>query len=589
MKHSFRKFMWKTWMTRFGNEPTELMYDFGRYLEAGPDKSVNMGYRGFSKSFITVCYALQRLYQDPQIEVLTVAGEGKQAKGNAALAWAWLTNFDFLSHMVPRGDLRYSAQAFDVQGGGLSKSESFAALSLFGSITGRRADLIIADDIETPNTASTELSRTDLRERYAELGGSILKPGGQVKVLGTPQTEDTIYADLALNKGYAMRIYPVRYPKPEEMTHYGPWLAPIISQRLQENPLLAGSTVDPARFPEDQLHERAIEYGLLGFRRQFLLWTDIGGMDVKPLKLRDCPVVDIPVPTLSNPLKVPSDLQWTSDPTRAVQGLEVDALNGESTMFYPMDTKAYREYWLPPEGVIMWVDPSGKGRDETVWVVLAQLGGRIFLVDRGSALEGFNSTTMLAIAKCAKRWKVNKIGIEQNAGLGMFAELLKPVLIKEGHNCTVEEDWATGQKEARIIDSLEALISEHRLVIALQVLKDDLHVDYPSVEDARKRFYRLTYQITRITRERGCLGHDDRIDALAAGCANFIGVLRRVLTKAAEESRQMEINKAVDLELAHQAQQLNERKVQGREHLRGLLKDVGGLARSSLFKGRGRR
>ncbi len=39
--------------------------------------------------------------------------------------------------------------------------------------------------------------------------------------------------------------------------------------------------------------------------------------------------------------------------------------------------------------------------------------------------------------------------------------------------------------------------------------------------------YRLAFQISRITREKGCLGKDDRVDALAGVCAHFVEVISR--------------------------------------------------------------
>jgi hypothetical protein len=66
---------------------------------------------------------------------------------------------------------------------------------LTGQITGSRADYIIADDIEVPKNSFTHV----LRERTAELVkefDAILKPGGRVVYLGTPQVEASLYNKL---------------------------------------------------------------------------------------------------------------------------------------------------------------------------------------------------------------------------------------------------------------------------------------------------------------------------------------------------------------------------------------------------------
>jgi hypothetical protein len=598
LKANFKNFMFKCWMTWFQQPPQPIMYDFGDRLQHGPDKDVLMGYRGMSKSYITVTYGAWTHHCDPEALILALAASGNAASGNAFLYWGMINKFPWLSHLKPSGILRYSATAFDVQGSKLEKSESFASMSVFsGDKTGRRADLIIPDDVETPNTSSTEGERTELRKHYAELGSAILRTDrlGKVKVLGTPQTEATIYTELAMDKGYGMRIYPVLYPKPEEMTHYGPWLDPKIRKALEDNPLLAGTSTTPARFSEADIQARLLEWGLTEFNRQFKLWTDVGEATERPLKLRDCPIINVPVPTLQEPLKVPSELRWDPSPINLVPGLQVDALNGDSLVYYPADTKEYREYWQKPEGIIIQVDPSGGGMDETTWGAIAQHNGRVFLLDMEGAIEGFSTPTLEGIAAMAKRWGAQRIRIEKNYGGGMFTALLRPALLKANHPCAIEEEFATGQKEVRMVDSLEALVSLHRLVFNRTVLQKDFPVRYAQVADAKQRFYRLTYQFTRVTKMKGALAHDDRLDMLASGARSFLGSLSRQLDEAAAESRAMEINKDVDYLIEQQRLEREAlgiydggRPSNGFRIGEAVGRDTGGLAGSPLFPGRGK-
>lgn len=598
LKRDFRNFAYKTWRTLFDNDPTPRMYEVAERLQHGPDRDIIMGWRGLSKSYITVTYAVWALYCDPTEIVLTVSGSGSGASGNAILAWGMVNGFDWLAHMKPSGMLRQSAHAFDVAGSRMEKSESFAAESLFGQITGRRASLIIPDDVETPNTSETEGDRSRLRVRYAELGGSILKPGGKIKVLGTAQTEQTLYLELATEKGYSMRMWPVVYPrahadpKKDELRKYGPWLAPSILQEVTANPELAGTSVEPSRFTEADLFARRLEYGSTEYDRQFKLFLDAGTANDKPLKLRDIPVIEIAVPTAADPLRVPSVLQWSPMPANQWADIQVDALNGDSQVFAPMALDSDKAFWQEPETKILEVDPSGEGKDETAWGVLAQHLGRVYLVHADARLEGFSTDTMKAIAKDAKIYGVHKVRIEKNYGGGMFGELLRPHLLAINHPCTIEEEVAGGvMKEQRIIDSLQGIISDHRLVIAAEVLRKDFKVEYDGVEQAKRRFYRLTYQLTRITKKKGALAHDDRVDMLASGVASFIGTLRRQLEEAARESR--------EAYLQEQAEKIIEtRRKQGQplfgleagpSRLGNFIKDVGGLAGSPLFRGRQKR
>lgn len=551
----FRNFMHKSWMTWFGNPPTARMYEVGERLQHGPSKDIVMGFRGLSKSFITVDFCVWSLDVDPTEIVLALSGSDKGAKGNAFLAWSVITGWDWLAHMKPSGQLRQSAQAFDVAGSRMEKCESFTANSLFGDNTGKRASLVLPDDIETPNTSETQGDRDRLRTRYQEIGGAILKPGGRIKVLGTPQHEQTVYSELATEKGYGLRIWPLLYPKADpdpkkdELRKYGPWLAPTIIAELAANPELAGTSTEPTRFPEAEILERRKEYGLIEFQRQFLLWMDAGTGNATPLKWRDIPVIEIerPDPTRNAPLLVPSSIQWSPLPANLYGDIEIDSLGGDSHVYAPNLSSRDENFWQEPESKVLIVDPSGEGADETAWVVLTQHLGLVGLVDMDARLEGFSAPTMKAIAECAKAWGVHKIVIEKNYGGGMFGELLRPHLFDVGHPCTIEEEIAGQvQKEVRIVDTLVGVVTDHRLWVSAEVVRKDFKVDYPDIEQAKRRYYRLTYQLSRITKVRGALAHDDRLDALATGVSKFQGMLRRQREEAQAQSREAYLQKQAE-------------------------------------------
>jgi hypothetical protein len=587
LKRDFKNFMWKTWMTRFGNAPSPRMYEIGDRLQHGSDRDEILGFRGVAKSNVTVTFGVWKLHCDQKEIILTVSGSGDGAKGNAVLAWDMVNSFDWLAHLKPRANQRHSTYAFDVAGTATEKSESFAAMSLFGQLTGRRASGIIPDDVETPNTSATEGDRSELRTRYAELGGAILKPGGWIKVLGTPQTEQTIYLELATERGYTMYILPALYPLASELAKYGPWLSPAIARELAANAALSGTSTEPTRFSEGDLLARKLEYGATEFDRQFKLYLDAGLANAKPLKLRDIPVVEIPEPTPQDPLKVPGEMIWSPVPSNQWADIQVDALNGDSQVYAPMKI----DLWQEPEMKILVVDPSGEGKDETAWAVLTQHLGRVGLVHQDARLEGFSHDTLMAIANDAKIYSVHKIIIEKNYGGGMFGELLRAALLEVTYGCSIEELTAGQvQKEVRVVDTLEPLVTGHRLWIAAAVLRKDFSAgkDYVGIEQAKRRFYRLTYQLTRITKQKGCLAHDDRVDALASGVATFMGALRRQLETAAQDSREAYLKQAAD-------DLIESRRKQGLplfgleappSRIGQLVKDVGGLIGSPYFRGR---
>ncbi len=159
-------------------------------------------------------------------------------------------------------------------------------------------------------------------------------------------------------------------------------------------------------------------------------------------------------------------------------------------------------------------------KDETAYAIIKYLNGYLFLLDVGGYREGYSDATLQQLANKAKFYGVNEIVIEGNYGDGMFTKLFMPILIRT-HNCAVKEVKNTSQKEARIIDTLEPVMMRHKLIVHKQVIIDDyaIYEGNPS--------YSLFYQMTRLSRERGSLGHDDRLDALTMAVAYWLEQMDR--------------------------------------------------------------
>lgn len=538
LKDNFKNYLWKTWRTLGLGDPSPLQYDFADYLQDRRSVAKGLGarkellaFRGAAKTYVTTTYADWRLYRNQEEHVLVTSATAGFAKAISTFAFMMITTFDWLMHLAPRPDQRQAAQAFDVNGAPASKDTSLAAESIFGQITGRRASLIIGDDLETPNTSDTEGSRTELRKRIGEFGAIIL-PGGDIFYLGTPQVEDTIYKHNVEEKGYEARIYPITYPivsadpKKDELRRYGPALAPIIRKALEANPELAGTSTEPVRFDESDIAARRIEWGATEFDRQFKLFLDAGVGRGNPLKMRDLIVLDIP---RSNPPKLPSDLQYAPIPANALSNLKVDGMTGDSICYAP----GVAGQWLPVEDTICWIDPSGEGTDETTWTIAATLMGYVALLWQGYSLDGHTPGTMMNIAIDCQAWGVGTVKVESNFGQGMFGELLKPVFHEIKHPVTIlDERQGTQSKEQRIVTTMEPLSTAHRLIVNAEMLRRDFEVLYDHVEDGKRRYYRWTYQFSRMTTHRGCVAHDDRIDGSASAAKHFVGILQRALADA---------------------------------------------------------
>ena len=183
-------------------------------------------------------------------------------------------------------------------------------------------------------------------------------------------------------------------------------------------------------------------------------------------------------------------------------------LSGDK-FYAPEDTVGRAKY----TGSVMAIDPSGRGSDETAYSIVKMLNGYLYVVDCGGVEGGYSDTTLQHLTDLAKIHQVNTVLIESNFGDGMFTELLKPYMLKT-YPVTLEEVRHNTQKEQRIIDTLEPVMNQHRLVIDPKVVQKD----YDSVQNMPPEKgikYMLTYQMTRITKQRGALAHDDRLDVLA--------------------------------------------------------------------------
>lgn len=487
--------------------PTPVQYQVADYLQEGPSRRIIMAYRGCGKSFLTAGYVLWRLRRDPDCKVLVISAAQDRADAFSVFCHDLLRNWFMVKDLFPSDTQRFSKVAFDVYGAKPDQSPSVRSSGIFGQITGSRADLIVADDVETPQSCETQLIRDKLRESIKEFD-SVIKPGGEIVFLGTPHTQDSVYAKLEVS-GYEVRIWPALYPTNKKFKdYYGDRLAPRIKADLSADPDLAGHPVDPKRFDWPELEARQLSIGRSTFNLQFLLDISLSDEERFPLKLRDLCVFRL------NREQGPNKVVWMANGDKA---LDLPSVGLHGDLFYK--PAQIGDEFLEYTGVVMSVDPSGRGSDELGYAVVAYLNGNLFLLASGGLRGGYSEPNLKKLALIAKEYKVKQILVESNLGLGMFSELLKRYL-GTIYPCSVEEVRHTKQKELRIIDTLEPVLNQHRLMVDTDVILHDLSSteSYPS--ETRSQ-YQLFFQLTRITKEKNSLRHDDRLDALAMAVQYF--------------------------------------------------------------------
>jgi len=491
--------------------PTPVQYDIANYLQHAPKRRMIQAFRGIGKSWITSAYCCWLLLNNADEKILVVSASKTRSDDFSIFTKRLINDVPFLQYLAAKEGQRDSNIAFDVAPAKPAHAPSVKSVGITGQLTGSRATRIIADDIESLNNSVTQTARDNLLNIIKEFD-SIISPGGEITYLGTPQSEMSIYKSLP-ERGYEVRIWTARYPK--NITKYGGTLANFITKAVEANPNLStdcggrGQPTDPLRFTDLDLVEREASYGKAGFALQFMLDTSLSDIDKYPLKLSDFIVLDLHSDVA--PVKV----AWASGKDQLLP-LESIGLSGD---------KWYKPMWVSPEwveyqGVVMFIDPSGKGKDETAYAVVKQLNGMLYLLEVGGFKEGYSESTLKALANVAKKHKVNFIDVEDNFGDGMFKTLLEAVMVTI-YPVTInpESNRTNTQKEKRIIDTLEPVLAQHRLVVARSVIEEDL-----KVEDPR---YSLFYQLTRITRDKGSLVQDDRLDALEGAVRYWQESLRR--------------------------------------------------------------
>ena len=534
----FRNFVFLCWRGLGLPDPTPVQYDIASYLQNGPKRSIVQAYRGVGKSWITSAYVLWWLYHNPADNILVVSASKTRADDFTTFTLRLINELPFLNHLAPKGEQRNSKIAFDVGPAPASHAPSVRSVGITGQITGSRANLVVADDIEVANNSWTPGMREKLLESIKEFD-AVLKPGESSKVLflGTPQSAESIYTILP-ERGYQTRIWPARVPSAKQRKSYGERLAPfVVNLELPE-----GDPVDPKRFSDLDLEERELSYGRSGFALQFQLDTSISDSERYPLKLTDLIVDDLDSTHGYEKLVYAADrsLEW---------GIETVGFTGDR-YYRPLSRVGQPTKY---EGIVMSIDPSGRGKDELGYSVMAKLSHQFFLLDCGGIRGGYGEDNLTKLALIAKRYAVTEIVHEANYGDGMWGQLFMPIL-RRHHPCTMTEVKHSTQKEKRIIETLEPVMNQHRLIVDRKLVERDLAFvrdDDPVLGVEQRLKYSLMFQLSHVTQDRGSLVHDDRLDALSMAVNYWVEKLGSDVDESIFKRLEERRNRELDIFLKH--------------------------------------
>jgi hypothetical protein len=507
LQQDFKLFLQALWGQLDLPSPTRAQYAIADYLQHGPKRLQIQAFRGVGKSWITGAFVLWTLFNNPEKKIMIISASKERADNMSIFLQKLIIETPWLVHLRPKSDdARWSRISFDVNCSP-HQAPSVKSVGITGQLTGSRADLMILDDIEVPGNSMTEMMREKLLQLCTE-AESILTPKSDSRImyLGTPQTTFTIYRKLA-ERNYRPFVWPARVPR--KLSNYEGLIAPQLQEDI-DNGAEPWSVTDPDRFQDEDLLEREAAMGRSNFMLQFMLDTSLSDAEKFPLKFQDLIVTSV------NPTQAPDSVVWCSDPRNVLKDLPTVGLPGD--YFYsPMQLQGE---WGPYTETICSVDPSGRGTDETAATYISQRNGFLYVHEIRSYRDGYSDNTLLDILRGCKKYNVTNLVIETNFGDGIVSELFRKHLQQTKQNIGIEEVRANVRKEERIIDALEPIMNQHRLIIDRGVVE----WDYNSNKDdppEKRLLYMLFYQMSRMCREKFAIKHDDRLDSLAQGVKYF--------------------------------------------------------------------
>jgi hypothetical protein len=511
LQGDFKLFLQALWNQLDLPSPTRAQYAIADYLQSGPKRLQIQAFRGVGKSWITGAFVLWTLFNNSEKKIMIISASKERADNMSIFLQKLIIETPWLKHLQPKSDDgRWSRISFDVNCSP-HQAPSVKSVGITGQLTGSRADLMILDDIEVPGNSMTELMREKLLQLCTE-AESILTPkdDSRIMYLGTPQTTFTVYRKLA-ERAYRPFVWPARYPK--KLTQYEGLIAPQLQEDIDQG-ATTGDPTDPDRFDNEDLLQRESAMGRSNFMLQFQLDTSLSDAEKFPLKMADLVVTSV------NNTNAPDNVIWCSDPRNVIKDLPTVGLPGD--YFYsPMQMQGE---WTPYTETICSVDPSGRGSDETAACYLSQKNGFIYLHDVRAYRDGYSDKTLLDILKGCDKYNATTLVIETNFGDGIVSELFKKHIQQTKQRIFIDEVRANVRKEDRIIDSLEPVLNQHRLIVN----RDVIDWDYKSNPDAapeQRLLYMLFYQMSRMCRMKYAVKHDDRLDCLAQGVKYFTDAL----------------------------------------------------------------
>ncbi len=381
-----------------------------------------MAFRSCGKSTLVGVFAAWLLYRRQDLRILVLAADSKLATKMARNIKRIIERHPLTNGMKPKNADQWASDRFTIRRDIELRDPSVVAYGITANITGARADIIICDDVEVPNTCDTAEKRAELRERLLELD-YILVPGGMQLYTGTPHSYFSIYAKNAREEIGEERPF---------LNNYQRHMVPIINEQ--------GESAWPERYRMQDIERIKTNTGINKFTSQMMLKPvniTEGRLNPSLLKYYDSEIIYV----------------------KELRRLEIDNVEMISAS----------SFWDPAFG-------SPKGDSSVVAVIFMDAENNYYLhrliylkIDPEDA-EDEGTQQCKTVANLTKDLMLPSLVLEAN-GIGKF---LPKMLRKEMHRihslCRVVEFFNSRAKDIRILEAFDIAMATGRLYIHRSVL-----------------------------------------------------------------------------------------------------------------------
>lgn len=151
-----------------------------------------MAFRNSGKSTLVGLFCAWLLACNPSLRIMVLAADLSLARKMTRNVKRIIERHAACVGLKPKRADQWASDQFTVNREAELRDPSMLAKGIVANITGSRADVVICDDVEVPNTCDTQAKREALRERLDEIE-YVLVPGGLQLYVGTPHTFHSIY------------------------------------------------------------------------------------------------------------------------------------------------------------------------------------------------------------------------------------------------------------------------------------------------------------------------------------------------------------------------------------------------------------